>query len=178
MEGRNNESSGVPGALRYAVKVQALCDGKVAVDGDRLQVRGARSVTLLVSVATSFVNFADASGDPVARVRSDCAAAARKPYARLRDEHVKAHRALFRRFSIRLGNGQDVRPTDARIASAESQPDPTLAALYVQYARYLLLSCSRPGSELSPPALPPCAAPARRIRQGWPVPQASSSFAC
>jgi len=147
VEGRNNESSGVPAALRYAVRVQALCDGKVIVAGDRLQVRGARDVTLLVAAATSFVNFADVSGDPVARVRRDCAAAARKPYARLRDEHVKSHQALFRRFSIRFGNGQDVRPTNARIASAESQPDPTLAALYVQYARYLLLSCSRPGSE-------------------------------
>jgi alpha-L-fucosidase 2 len=147
VEGRNNESSGVPAALRYAVRVQALGDGKVTVAGDRLQVRGARNVTLLVAAATSFVNFADVSGDPVARVRSDCAAAARKPYAQLRDEHVKSHQALFRRFSIRFGNGQDVRPTNARIASAESQPDPTLAALYVQYARYLLLSCSRPGSE-------------------------------
>ncbi|WP_426163046.1 glycosyl hydrolase family 95 catalytic domain-containing protein [Pseudoduganella sp. R-32] len=147
VEGRNNDSSGIPGALRYAVRVQAIADGQVIVAGDRLQVRGARTVTLLVAAATSYVNFADTSGDPVARVRRDCAGAAQKPYALLRQEHVNSHQSLFRRFSIRLGKGQDVRPTSERIATAESQPDPTLAALYVQYARYLLLSCSRPGSE-------------------------------
>jgi alpha-L-fucosidase 2 len=55
---------------------------------------------------------------------------------------VKSHQALFRRLSIHLGDG-DARPTNERIASAETQPDPALAALYVQYARYLLLSSSR-----------------------------------
>ena len=147
VEGSNHAASGVPAALRYAVRLQALADGSVAVAGGRLQVRGARNVTLLVAVATSHVSFSDVSGDPVARVQRDCAAAAQKPYERLREEHLKAHRALFRRFSVRLGKGADVRPTNERIATAESQPDPTLAALYVQYARYLLLSCSRPGSE-------------------------------
>ena len=147
VEGRNHESSGVPAALRYAVKVQALGDGKLAVVGDRLQVRGASTVTLLVAAATSYIDFADTSGDPVARVRRDCAAAAGQPYARLLADHLAAHRALYRRFSIRLGQGQDVRPTNQRIATAETLPEPTLAALYVQYARYLLLSCSRPGSQ-------------------------------
>ena len=147
VEGRNIASSGVPSALRYAVRVQAIGDGKVSVEGQRLQVRGARNVTLLIAAATSFVNFADVSGDPVARVRGHCVAAAKKTYTQLREEHVKAHQALYRRFSVRLGKGQDARPTNERIASAESHPDPTLAALYVQYARYLLMSCSRPGSE-------------------------------
>jgi alpha-L-fucosidase 2 len=147
VEGRNIESSGVPAALRYAVRVQAVGDGKITVDGDRLQVRGARNVTLLIAVATSHVNFNDVSGDPVARVRGQTDAAARKPYVRLRADHVKAHQALFRRLSIRIAAAADTRPTNERIASAETTPDPALAALYVQYARYLLMSCSRPGSE-------------------------------
>ncbi|MGO4376653.1 glycoside hydrolase family 95 protein [Pseudoduganella sp. RAF53_2] len=142
IEGRNIESSGVPGALRYAVRVQVVGDGKVKVDGDRLLVRGARNITLLIGAATSHVNYADVSGDPVAKVRAQTTAAARKPYAQLRAGHVKAHQALFRRLSIRLGDG-DARPTNERIASAETRPDPALAALYVQYARYLLLSSSR-----------------------------------
>jgi len=156
VEGRNIESSGVPAALKYAVRVQAVSDGKVTLEGDSLQVRGARNVTLLIAAATSHVNFDDVSGDPVAKVRGQTSAAARKPYARLRDDHVKAHQALFRRLSIRLGgqgagaasgSGRGVRPTNERIAAAETADDPALAALYVQYARYLLISCSRPGSE-------------------------------
>jgi alpha-L-fucosidase 2 len=66
----------------------------------------------------------------------------------LRSAHVQAHQLLFRRLSLRIGSGAaDPRPTNQRIALAEQQPDPGLAALYVQYGRYLLLSSSRPGSQ-------------------------------
>jgi alpha-L-fucosidase 2 len=148
VEGRNQPAQGIPAALRYAVRVRAVSDGQATVDGDRLRVRGARSITLLVSCATSYVNYADVSGDPVAIVRARTDAAARKPYARLKADHVAAHGALFKRFSIRLGGGAvDARPTHERIAVSEAAPDPGLAALYVQYARYLLLASSRPGSQ-------------------------------
>nr|WP_307728003.1 glycoside hydrolase family 95 protein [Massilia terrae] len=148
IEGRNQAAQGIEGALRYAVRVRAASDGKVGAVGDRLQVRGASTVTLLVSCATSYVNYADVSGDPVALVRERTEAAARKPYDRLKADHVAAHQALFKRFSIRIGSGAvDKRPTYQRIAVSETEADPGLAALYVQYARYLLLSSSRPGSQ-------------------------------
>ncbi|MFX9123715.1 hypothetical protein ABTN41_19750, partial [Acinetobacter baumannii] len=38
-------------------------------------------------------------------------------------------------------------PTDARIAAAGSGNDPALVALYLHYARYLLMGCSRPGTQ-------------------------------
>ena len=148
VEGRNQPAHGIDGALRYALRVRAVSDGKVNASGDRLQVRGAKEVVLLVSVATSYVNYADVSGDPVAIVRRQTDAAARKSYARLKADHVRAHQALFGRLSIRIGGGApNARSTDARIAVSEAEPDPGLAALYVQYARYLLLSSSRPGSQ-------------------------------
>ncbi|KQW93602.1 alpha/beta hydrolase [Massilia sp. Root418] len=153
IQGGNEASSGIPAALRYAVRVQAVGDGKIAVAGDRLQVRGAKEVTLLVGAATSYVSYADVSGDPVVAVRNHTSAAARQPYTRLKAAHIKAHQALFGRLSIRLGAAAGVaaapaaRPTDQRIAAAETAADPGLAALYVQYARYLLLSSSRAGSQ-------------------------------
>jgi alpha-L-fucosidase 2 len=148
IEGRNQEASGIPAALRYAIRVQAVGDGAITVQGDRLQVRGASQVTLLVAAATSYVNYADVSGDPVATVRAQTTAAARKPYQRLKADHIDAHRALFGRLSLRLGKAASAaRPTNERIASAETDLEPALAALYVQYARYLLLSSSRPGCQ-------------------------------
>lgn len=148
IEGRNESAEGIPSALRYALRVQALGDGAITPRQDRIEVRGATTVTLLVAAATSYVNYADVSGDPVRTVRAQTAAAAAKPYARLRSAHVHAHQTLFRRLSLRLGSGAaDPRPTDQRIAVAEQQPDAGLAALYVQYGRYLLLSSSRPGSQ-------------------------------
>ncbi|MCE4539733.1 glycoside hydrolase family 95 protein [Pelomonas sp. P7] len=149
VEGRNVQAFGIPGQLRYALRVQAVGDGHIEADGDRLRVRGARRLTLVVAGETSYVNYQDVSGDPVAAVRQRTAAAARKPFASLQDAHLKAHRALFRRLQIDLGGHEaNARPTAARIAGiARQQPDAALAATYVQYARYLLLSSSRPGSQ-------------------------------
>jgi alpha-L-fucosidase 2 len=151
VEGRNADNAGVAGALRYAVRVLALGDGKVEATADRLRVRGAREVTLLIGAATSYVNFRDVKGDPVKAVRERVDAAAGKTYARLRADHVKAHRALFGRLALRLGRDDaGTVPTDARIAAVPQADDAslaTLAALYLQYGRYLLISSSRPGSQ-------------------------------
>jgi alpha-L-fucosidase 2 len=148
VEGRNQPASGIAAALRYAVRVRAMGDGRIEVAGERLRIRAATRVTLLIGAATSYVNFADVSGDPVAAVRQRTDGAARKTYQALRAAHLASHRALFRRLSLRLGEGRaDPRSTDRRIAAVEAQPDPGLAALYVQYARYLLMSSSRPGCQ-------------------------------
>ena len=61
--------------------------------------------------------------------------------------HVAAHAAQFGRLDINLGAGRADLPTDERIANFASGDDPALAALYVQYARYLMISSSRPGTQ-------------------------------
>jgi alpha-L-fucosidase 2 len=152
VEGSNIASAGIPAALRYAVRVKVLGDGTITPRGDHVEVRGATAITLLIAAATSYVNFADVSGDPLQTVRKQTESAALKPYASLRTAHVQAHQAQFRKMSLRLGppahaGAVDARPTSQRIAMAETQDDPALAALYVQYGRYLLLSSSRPGSQ-------------------------------
>ena len=147
VEGRNISSSGIEGVLRYAVRVRATGDGTITAMDDRLEVRNATQVTLIIAAATSYVTFQDTGADPVAAVRARSDAAARKAYDRLKADHLAAHRALFRRLSIRLGNAAAAGPTNQRIATAETAPDPALAALYVQYARYLLMSSSRPGGQ-------------------------------
>ncbi|WP_428028136.1 glycoside hydrolase family 95 protein [Altererythrobacter sp.] len=146
--GKNVSAEGIPAGLSYAVNLRAVADGRVATDGETLQVRGAETVTLYVSVATSHVTFKDVSGDPVSRVRRDTIAAAQRPYAELKAEHVRSHRERFDRFHIELGgDASPAGPTDRRIIHAAHRDDPALAALYVQYARYLLLSSSREGSQ-------------------------------
>jgi alpha-L-fucosidase 2 len=148
IEGRNVGAFGIAGVLRFALRVQAVGDGRIEADGERLRVRGARRLTLVVAGETSYVNYRDTSGDPVAAVRARTAAAVQKPFETLRADHVRAHRSLFRRLHIDLGGHEaDTRPTHERIAAIPRQADAGLAALYVQYARYLLLSSSRPGSQ-------------------------------
>lgn len=146
--GKNEAAAGVPAGLRYALRVQAIGDGLIRASGNGLAVRGARQVTLLIAAATSHVNFRDVSGDPVASVRAAGAAARRKSYAALRRDHVADHQALFGGLAIELGrNDNAALPTDRRIAAAATDDDPALAALYLQYSRYLLLGSSRSGGQ-------------------------------
>lgn len=139
ISGHNVASSDIPAGLRYAVRIAAKGDGRIVVDGDTLRVRGARVVTLAIALATSFVSAARIDADPIAPVRRRSDAALAKPYTALRRAHVAAHRKLFDRFSIAIGKPSAAEPIDHRIVhNGES-----LAALYVQYARYLLISSSR-----------------------------------
>lgn len=146
--GGNEPAGSIAGGLRYAIAVKVLTDGNVELRGDAVRLRGATHATLLVAAATSYVGPHDASGDPVARVSRQVAAGAAKPFERLRQDHVEAHRALFGRMTIDLGRTEAANlPTDERVLAAEQGADPSLAALYVQYARYLMICSSRPGSQ-------------------------------
>lgn len=137
--GRNIASAGIPAGLNYAVRIAARGDGRLAMQDDVLSVRGARAVTLVIAAATSFVSSARVDADPVEPVRRRSNAALAKSYATLRSTHIAAHRRLFDRFSIRLGKPDTSKPIDQRIVGDGEG----LAALYVQYARYLMLSSSR-----------------------------------
>jgi len=146
--GRNVASQGIPGALTFALRIEIVSDGQVSVSDSAFSVRGAGHATLLISAATSYVNFRDTSGDPVAIVRRQGEAALRKSYKQLRRDHIEDYQALFGGFTVDLGRGASADlPTDQRIVAAEAADDPALAALYLQYARYLLISSSRPGTQ-------------------------------
>jgi alpha-L-fucosidase 2 len=75
-------------------------------------------------------------------------AAARQSFAKLESAHVKDYQALFNRVRLNLGQStaaQTALPTDQRKLEAFKTVDPGLEALFFQYGRYLLISCSRPG---------------------------------
>lgn len=149
MEGRGGDSDGIKGQLRYQARVKILATkGTVTAGPATVTVAGADEVTLLVAAATSFKRFDDVSGDPESLTLATLAAAAAKPLPALRDAHLADYRNLFRRVTIDLGQSEAMElPTDVRIARFADGGDPQLAALYYQYGRYLLISCSRPGGQ-------------------------------
>ena len=146
-EGRNRGSEGVPGALRLAAQIAVVPEGgRVRADGAKLVVESARTATVLVALATSHRGPTDVSGDPVATVAARIAAARRKAWPALRRAHLAEHRRLYRRAALDLGAGSPL-PTDARIVANVASDEPALAALYFAYARYLMISSSRPGTQ-------------------------------
>ncbi|MBO9579289.1 MAG: glycoside hydrolase family 95 protein [Sphingobium sp.] len=149
--GRNRAAHGVAAALRVAGLMQVQSEGgTLTAEEDRIVVRRARAVTVLVAMGTSFRRFDDVSGDPDALVRDWIAAAQPIPFAQLQAEAIAEHRRLYRRVRIDLGDDSGAAlPTDERIQAAQTRDDPGLAALYFNYGRYLLIGSSRPGSQAS-----------------------------
>lgn len=149
LTGRNGDQHGVAGALAYQVRLKAIAQGgSVSVADGRLSVRGADSVVLLIAAATSYRNFRDVTGDPVALTRAAVARASGKTWDGLLADHQREHRRLFRKVSFDIGSTpQAGRPTDERVATSQTSNDPALASLYYQFGRYLLISSSRPGTQ-------------------------------
>ena len=148
LTGHNAGRAGIDGVLQLAGRVRVQSDGTIAPHGDRLSLRGATQVTLLLAMATSFRRFDETGADPVALVDAAIRQASAIGYDDLRADAVAEHRRLFRRVSLDLGRTAAAdRPTDARIEAEDLQDDPDLARLYFDYGRYLLIASSRPGTQ-------------------------------
>jgi alpha-L-fucosidase 2 len=126
------------------------------VDANKISVANADSVTLLIAAATSYKNYQDVSGDPETITQQQITRAYKKWYSgnvadgidTTLSDHIAAHQKLFRRVELNLGETDAMKlPTDERIAHFADGNDPQLAALYFQFARYLLISSSRPGGQ-------------------------------
>jgi alpha-L-fucosidase 2 len=143
--------------LPFAAEARLYPDGgklspgsEPAHRGAALHVEGANAVTVVLAMATFYGREANPTRDPADVVREQLDAVFRRTNGdieKLRGDHVALHRALFDRVGLRLGS--DTRagiPTDRRLADLKSgKPDPALEALYFDYGRYLLMSCSAPG---------------------------------
>jgi alpha-L-fucosidase 2 len=149
VSGVNATVAGIKGALKFQVRARVLADGgTISTTSDSVAVTNADSATILIAAATSYKNYQDVSGDPEAIVKGQIAAAARKEFDKLLAAHTKEHQRLFRRVSLDVGASDAMKlPTDERIRNFKNGNDPQFAALYFQFGRYLLISCSRPGGQ-------------------------------
>jgi len=140
MQGKTGGDQGMAyaaalGVLQDQGSCQALCDS--------LEIRGATSVLLVLSAATSF-----RSENPAMACSQAVASALSRPYEEARRAHVDEHRAWMDRTSLRLGGvSRHDMPTDKRLtAITRNLDDSGLIELFFQYGRYLLVASSRPGS--------------------------------
>ena len=133
--------------FRTKVKVDAKY---VAVQDESITVNGDKTVTIYIVNATSFNGF---DKDPVKEGR-DCKILADNrlshiasvPYENLLKRHIADYQSLFHRVKLSLGESVgDARPTDVVLRDylKKNRYNPDLEALYFQYGRYLLISCSR-----------------------------------
>ncbi|TMR97460.1 glycoside hydrolase family 95 protein [Nonomuraea basaltis] len=145
LDGTSGDTQGLKGEVRFRALARAEAKGgTVRTDGGTLVVEGADEVTLLISMGSSYRSYKDVGGDPAEVAERHLVRASGQPYEVLRNRHVRDYQRLFGRVEIDLGTSEAASlPTGERIARRQLDTDPQLAALYFQYGRYLLISCSR-----------------------------------
>ena len=155
MSGRINKDGGGTPGISFAATALAVNDGgRVSNAGGVLEVNGANSVTLLITAATNYPGLGkggpDASVGPAQEFAAALARIAAQRYDALLAAHLADHQRFFRRVNLTLepaSPAAEALPTNERLERfRKGQPDPSLAALYFQFGRYLLIASSRPGS--------------------------------
>lgn len=141
-------SCGSEKGIRFCTMVRAIHEGgTVATIGENLIVQGADAVTLLLSAATSFYR---------EDYQMQCAEyldnASAKGYNALLADHVADYARYYNRVSLAIDsgsgqNGKDCLDTAERLERLKNgEEDIGLTSLYFHFGRYLLISCSRPGT--------------------------------
>ncbi|MFC7308187.1 glycoside hydrolase N-terminal domain-containing protein [Streptomyces monticola] len=149
LDGVSGDHRGIAGSVRFLALARAVAEGgSTASSAGTLRVSNADSVTLLVSIGTSYRNYQHTGGDYRGIAWRHLNTAAHTPYDDLRRRHVADYQELFGRTTLDLGRTDAAdQPTDVRIARHGQADDPQFAALLFQYGRYLLISSSRPGTQ-------------------------------
>ncbi|XP_037437232.1 alpha-L-fucosidase 2-like [Triticum dicoccoides] len=145
---------------------------KVIVQNDqKLKLDSADWVVFIVAAASSFdgplVNPADSKLDPTSLALSTLNYSRNLTFDQLKAAHLDDYQSLFNRVTLQLSRGlndacssviqkdrpeevaEDIRTSADRVKSFSTDEDPSLVELLFQYGRYLLISCSRPGTQVS-----------------------------
>jgi alpha-L-fucosidase 2 len=134
------------GVLSGIARVKVTTDGQLKSSDGKLTVANATSATLMLSAATTYVDYQTVNGEPGAKTAEILRNA--PAFEQAKKGHLADYQQLFNRFHLDLPQKPNAAlPTDERLSSFKTNPDdPALLALYVQYARYLLIASSRPGT--------------------------------
>ncbi|MBN1396508.1 MAG: glycoside hydrolase family 95 protein [Bacteroidetes bacterium] len=149
MSGVTGDCDSIKGKVIFQTRVKILSEGgSISATDTSLSVTNSDAATIYVSIASSFRNYADISADAGAKADAFLQNALKKKYEEALNDNISAYQRYFNRVSIDLGVTDSVKkPTDVRIAEFAGGNDPQLAALYFQFGRYLLISCSQPGGQ-------------------------------
>ncbi|MDR2981690.1 MAG: glycoside hydrolase family 95 protein, partial [Puniceicoccales bacterium] len=131
--------------VRYMARLAAKSKGgRTTITENGIKVTGADEVMLVVSGGTDLYDKNYTS--VVSRRLND---ALGKVATTMRDETAADHKQYMERCLLTLPEGKNsALPTAERVKLAQKEADPALGALYFQFGRHLLVSSSRPDSQL------------------------------
>ena len=129
--------------VAYEARVQVMNQGgTVKIDGQKLVVDKADKLEMRLVAASNYRGY-----DPQAKCDEYVSLSSDKSYEKVLADHVQEYQSYFERVCFKLPQTEAAAfATDDRIdAQKRGVYDPSLASLYFQFGRYLLISSSRPG---------------------------------
>lgn len=147
--------------IDYAMMCRAYSpDGKVEVIGESIYVTDASEIILYWSAFTTFrIPESEASKQPKyaqlpAKLEDILTKVYAKKYEAIKKSHIDDYHSFYNRMDLSLSNDMDslcdasfLLPTDMRLKNyAQGENTTSLEELYFHFGRYLLISCSRPGT--------------------------------
>lgn len=146
MQGQLNDGYKGKKGVRFSTQLRILNKGGAQKHrGKSIAVQNADEVLIILSSATNLL-----CSNLQKTVDSLLNQAGRLSFKELEHAHTAAYQKKFNRVSLHLGEGADsvssLTTTPQRLYNFQTQYDPSLAALYFQYGRYLMISGTREGS--------------------------------
>ena len=136
MKGQLNDGHNTDKGVRYLTKVQITnSGGSLSADGNSLSIADADEAIIVVSTSTNMLD------DEYEATVADLMSKARSVnYRTLKKSHVEAYQEKFNRVALHLGEQDNSTTTSDRLKQFQTNNDPSFAALYFQYGRYLMIS--------------------------------------
>lgn len=129
--------------MKYMGMVKVINkNGSLSTTDKTIKIKDADEVTLIVSMATNY------NTTNHKKLADDLLNKAGNNFDKLKRKHITAYKKLFDRVDLTLDkNKNSDLPINKRLeAFVKDKTDYDLAALYMQYGRYLLISSTREGS--------------------------------
>lgn len=136
-----NQTDGINYTMGCRVEVTG---GKIKQFGTRLVIEDADEAILYIVGRTSF-----RSEEPRLWCENHLNEVIQKAYTQLKENHINDYQNLYHQMSLELPDRENLSQlsTPKRLARLkEGKKDPQFISLYFNFARYLLISCSREGS--------------------------------
>jgi len=148
MRGQLNDGVGGDKGVKYVSKLTVRNKGgNVEYADNQINVTNATDVVLILSSATDFNN-----NNYVSFVDEKMENAKFPSYKKLYKEHLKSYQGYYNRVKLNLGEPTKLAlTTEEQLADYQYEEDPSFAAMYFNFGRYLFISSTREG--LLPPNL-------------------------
>jgi len=139
--------TGVPYVLKTRVLIKG---GTITAEDGSTKITGADEAIILVAIQTGFTSWQQEPADDLAALEATCDhqldVAAAAGWETLKAQHCRDYDGYYSRMRLDLGEKDD-RPTDELLKGHFGTGGEALVNLVFNYGRYLLISCSRPGTQ-------------------------------